>query len=405
LEATPARRRQTFALATLASLACLQPGIDPVYLTLLSLEHQVPATHHGWVVGVTQTGMALGSLAIWRAALRLRDQVFQLAALGALAANALTVMLDHTAALLATRGFFGFAMGIIYTQAMSNAAAIRPNGAYGGVFLLQLLFSTVAALLLPLISQAASPAAALAAMCVVPLVALAVTVLSPMSRVPFWSSTAHRIADGHQLATGRSAWAMAGATLLFICATMMVWTFSGALAAEAGISEGVIGHAVALGSLAGAVTACIVIREKPLVPPILTGVVGGLFLMSPVVGATPGKNNLFILSIILLNIGSTAIIVRTSGLASAASGTPKFRRFVACTHSLGLILGPVAGSVATGLMADQGLFMAAAIAIFGGCFMLVLSELWRSTGGASSWGTGEVNDIPKPRAEARPQAR
>jgi hypothetical protein len=386
-------------------LACLQPGIDPVYLTLLSLEHDVPATHHGWVVGVTQTGMALGSLAIWRAGPRFPDQVFQFAALGALAANVATVMLDHTATLLAARGFFGFAMGIIYTQAMSNAAAIRPNGAYGAVFLLQLLFSTSAALLLPRISQAASPSAALAAMCVVPLIALAITLLLPMSRVPAQRSTAHPIADGHHLAAGRSAWAMAGATLLFICATMMVWTFSGALAAEAGISESVIGHAVALGSLAGAVTACTVMREKPLVPPVLTGLVGGLFLMSPVVGARLGENDLFILSIILLNIGSTAIIVRSSGLASAASGTPRFRCFVACTHSLGLILGPVAGSIATGLAGDQGLFMAAAIAIFGGCFMLVLSELWRSTRDASSWGTAEVNAVAEPRVEVRPQAR
>jgi hypothetical protein len=49
--------------------------------------------------------------------------------------------------------------------------------------------------------------------------------------------------------------------------------------------------------------------------------------------------------------------------------------------------------------------MAAAIAIFGGCFMLVLSELWRPTPGASSWGTAEVNAGAEPTVEMRPQAR
>jgi hypothetical protein len=368
----------------LASLACLQPGIDPVFLTLLTLEHDVRPSDHGWIVGVTQAGMASGSLAVWRIGSRLPTRIFQLAALCALAASAATVKLEDTGALLVARGVFGFAMGVIYIQAMSNAAAIRPNGAYGAVFLLQLVLSTIAAFLLPIISQAAGAAAALTALCLVPLMALAITLLSPMSGTRVLESTTLlRIHDSVE-PVGVGSWAMAGATLLFICATMMVWTFSGALAAEAGISEGVIGRAVALGSLAGAFTAFAVMRERPIVPPMLTGLVSGLFLMSPLAGAQTGQANLFILSIILLNIGSTAVIIRSSGLASAASRTPLFRRFVACTHSLGLILGPVAGSIAAELAGSRGLFIAASLAVTGGCLLLLVSQVRSAPRGGSS---------------------
>lgn len=378
MEARHPLRRHAFAVAALASLACLQPGIDPVFLTLLSLEHDLPPSYHGWIVGATQAGMAAGSLAVWRIASRVPPRAFQLAALCALAASVATVKLGDTGALLAARALFGVAMGVIYTQAMSNAAAFRPNGAYGAVFLLQLLLSTFAAFVLPLISEAGGAGGALAALCVVPLAALVITSLAPMS-----DTRAHRSAGPLPLhrphrSPGLSAWTMAAATLFFICATMMVWTFSGALAIEAGISEGVIGRAVALGSLAGALTASAVMREKPIVPPALTGLVGGLFLMTPVAGAHTGHSDLFIFSIILLNVGSTAIIIRSSGLASAASGDPLFRRFVACTHSLGLILGPVAGSIATGLAGDRGLFIAAALAVSAGCLLLLVSELHSS---------------------------
>ncbi|WP_054438595.1 hypothetical protein [Novosphingobium sp. ST904] len=150
---------------------------------------------------------------------------------------------------------------------------------------------------------------------------------------------------------------------------MMVWSFTGALAIEWRISEDVVGRAVAMGSIAGAATALAVMREKPVVPPVVSGLVAGAMLLAPIAGAR-GGDMAFVLAIVLFNLGSTAIIVRTSGLASGASEDRLFRRFVTCTHSLGMIAGPVLGGIATWLMGALGLPVMAALAIVAGCLAL-----------------------------------
>ena len=170
------------------------------------------------------------------------------------------------------------------------------------------------------------------------------------------------------------AWTAAASSLLFICSTMMVWTFSGGLAVAAGISETAIGQAVALGSLAGAATAFLVMQERTRVPPAITGVLSGLTLLSPIAAIHGGGGaGGFIVAIVLLNIGSTAIIVRTSGLASAASRDALFRRFVACVHALGMIIGPLIGSASTALFGQVGLLVAATITIAAACLLLALA--------------------------------
>ncbi|WP_174523890.1 MFS transporter [Novosphingobium naphthalenivorans] len=358
----------------LACVGCLQPGIDPVFLTLLSSVHRLTPDFHGWVVSATQSGMAAGSLLTWRWGTRIPQAGFALAAGIAIIAALATPHTDQFAALLTVRGLYGGAMGMLYTQAMSNAAANRPHGAYGAVFLCQLMLSTGIAIGLPAISQAAGPAAALTTLAAAPLGALILVAFSARST----AQRAHRPETAEPQETTETsfrAWATAGATLLFICSTMMVWTFSGALAVEAGISEAVIGQAVALGSLAGAATAILVMRERSIVPPPVTGLLAGLSLLAPIAATRSGGAIPFIAAIVLLNIGSTAIIVRSSGLASAASKDSLFRRFVACTHALGMIAGPLAGSLATGIFGRTGLLIAAVLAITAACLLLLLAEV------------------------------
>ncbi|SFF91468.1 hypothetical protein SAMN05518801_103141 [Novosphingobium sp. CF614] len=367
-----ANERLMLPAVALASLGCLQPGIDPVFLTLLSSAHGLAPELHGWVVSATQTGMAAGAVVVWRWGTRLPEFGFVLAALVASVAALATTQTGYLPALLALRGLYGTAMGLLYTHAMSTAATCRPHGAYGAVFLLQLVLSTVIALVLPAIADFAGPKAALAALALAPLSALALAAWSARSA---HRRVAHmpQAPATEQGDAGPRAWATAGATLLFICATMMVWTFSGALAVGAGIPEDTIGTAVALGSLAGAATALLVMREQPLVPPPLTGLLAGLSLLGPIV-ATQGGAAPFIVAIVLLNIGSTAIIVRSSGLASAASRGSLFRRFVACTHPLGMILGPLAGSVATTTFGHAGLLLAAIATIAAACLLLAAGQ-------------------------------
>jgi hypothetical protein len=86
-----------------------------------------------------------------------------------------------------------------------------------------------------------------------------------------------------------AGWALAAATFWFICSTMLVWSFSAALATRAGIADRTIGQAVAIGSVVGALTAVAVMRERLLVPLPVTALLSGLALASPVVLTVPGR--------------------------------------------------------------------------------------------------------------------
>lgn len=320
--------------------------------------------------------MAVGSLIIWWAGSRMPRLAGPVAALGALLAAACTALVGSPEMLMDIRAVYGFAMGLIYTQAMSDAAAGRPNGAYGAVFLLQLILSSICALLLPAVADATSPGVALATLCAVPLLALLLSI-SRADIVPHLGLDLELPQQGERRPVPAAGWALAAATFLIICSTMMVWSFTGALAVQARISEDIIGGAVAIGSIAGALTALTVMREQPIIPLPVTGFLSGLALLSPIFATSLGGPMLFVAAVILLNIGSTAIIIRGSGMATAQSRDPLFRRLVACTHPLGMIVGPVIGSVATSLMGTAGLLTAAIATISAAVGAFGISQRYR----------------------------
>jgi hypothetical protein len=107
-------------------------------------------------------------------------------------------------------------------------------------------------------------------------------------------------------------------------------------------------------------------REKLLLPLPVTAVLSGGALAAPILLTAPGQEPAFVAAIILLNIGSTAMITRCSGLATATSRDSRFRRFVACTHPLGLIAGPTLGSVMMAWFGPEGLLGGLAVTLTGG---------------------------------------
>lgn len=350
-----------------AVLGCLQPGIDPVFLTLLTHATGVPLASHGWIVGATQGGSAVGALLVWLYGAHLPRRSGMAAAVLALVCALLTPLASGLAVVLALRAVFGLAMGAIYARAMAAFAARRPTGAYGAVLLSQLLCATVLSLVLPDVARRGGADLALLGLAVVPgLAALA---------MPFVECAAVS-APVERGATSRAGWAMALATFWFICATMMVWSLSGALAMAAGLGEGVIGKAVAVGSLAGAITALGVMRERRVVPMPVTAVLVGLALLAPLVMTRPGAALDFMLAIVLLNIGSTAIIIRCSGIATGLGLNTRFRVFVAATHSLGMSAGPALGSGAMWVWPGSGLLLAAGFAVVAG-IAAVSVAYWR----------------------------
>lgn len=361
---------RTIACVVAAALALLQPGIDPVFLTLLTAATGLAPSDHGWIVGATQGGMAIGAVLVWRGGIHLPQGTPAIAALIALGASLMTPALEELEALVAMRGLFGIGMGVAYTHAMSMAATCRPTGAYGAVFLIQLLLSTLVALALPAIGDATSPAVALRLLALAPAALLLLSTRTPYTG----AMPAPALHPDEKTPPPPQAWALATALFCFIAATMMIWSFAGALAMAAGMDDLVVGAAVSIGSVVGALTALAVMHERPRVPLPLTGLLSGLCLLAPLALTRPGAPALFILSIGLLNIGSTATIVRFSGLATAAGdSSPLFRRFVACVHSLGMIAGPVAGSLLSDGFGPQGLVDGALVTLTGGCIALLVA--------------------------------
>lgn len=343
-----------------AVMGCLQPGIDPVFLALASTAGTVPVAAHGGVVAATQGGAALGAMAVWRVGGRMGPRALVAAGLVAALASLSFAFSRDLATALSLRGIYGLCMGIIYATSMSHFAARRPSGAYGIVLLAQLLLSTVIALVLPELGRMIGSRAALATLAMVPLMAGAALAgnAGGVATRPAAPPPRNTVQSGPV-----ARWAMAASTFLFICATMMVWSLSSALAAREGLSDAMVGQAVAIGSLAGAFTALAVMRETSIVPLPVTAVLAGLALVSPLLFTSLGPPTGFIGSIIALNIGSTAIIVRCSGLASAMAGDSRFRTLVACTHSVGLVVGPLCGSALVAVLGWSGLML--------GCFGIV----------------------------------
>ncbi len=360
--------KRTGACILAAALALLQPGIDPVFLTLLSAATGLAPSDHGWIVGATQTGMAIGAIIIWRGGAAMPSFIPALGALTALAASLLTPALDDLGMLIVVRGLFGIGTGVAYTHAMSMAAARRPALAYGAVFIIQLLLSTLVALALPFVGETEGPVVALRFLALAPATLLLLAALAP---APARTPGGLIIGSSEEDAPPLRAWALAGALFCFIAATMMIWSFAGALAMTAGINDDVVGAAVAIGSVVGALTALAVMRERAVVPLPLTGLFCSLCLLAPLVMTRAGAPILFTLSISLLNIGSTATIIRFSGEATAAHESPVFRRFVSCIHSLGMIVGPLAGSILSHAFGPWALIDGATTTLLCGCIALL----------------------------------
>ncbi|MBT0667466.1 MFS transporter [Novosphingobium profundi] len=360
------------------ALALLQPGIDPVFLSLLSKAHALDPTLHGWIVSATQAGLAAGSLLSLLAGSRLPPYTFALAALLALAAALGTALSGEFATLVVLRAAFGLATGLIYTQALAHAARHRPTAAFAATFLLQLLLSMIAAIALPALAESFDARLALVGLALVPgaLLAILLLVPDPIGTHCEWSRAAQdasvRRAEPAGSGFSLQIALLAGAILGYVCATMMVWSMTGSMALAAGFSNATIGNAVSIGSLAGAVTALALFAERIRVSPKLTAVLCGLSLMAPVFATIHGHPLLFILGIIAFNIGSTAIVIRCSGFAASACRSTRDLRFVSCLQTLGMIAGPAIGSLSTMAASPGGPLLPAGAAIALACSALTI---------------------------------
>jgi predicted MFS family arabinose efflux permease len=317
-----------------AGLALLQPGIDPVFLVLLSDNTGLAPASHGLVVGASQAGMAAGALLVARTrrpALRLAGIIGTLAALA-------TVVADGLLAILVIRAIFGFAAGMIYAAALRDATAQSrapsPAHAMGTILFAQLAVATFAALLLPAVARVAGPAAALLCLAAVP-VAAGLLLLSDRQ------APREILCD---VDTDQQLTPAMLAVFLFVAASAMIWSYVGADAVVAGFSSQTVGIGVALGSIAAGVAALVVAQATPRLSLVMSAALAGLAMAAPLLMAANALA--YVAAMIAFNVGATYAVARFSAVAIEQGD--RARTLVPAVQAVAMVIGPLAGAIAVG---------------------------------------------------------
>lgn len=334
-----------------AGLGLLQPGIDPVFLVLLSANSNLAPTSHGLVVGVSQAGMAAGALL----AARSRQPAFlRLAGIAGTLAALATVFADGIWAVLALRAVFGLATGMIYAAALRDATAAArapsPAHAMGTILLAQLALATLVALLLPEVASIAGPAIALLCLAVVPIAATCLLV-SDRAASP---EVVGEIESPQRLSPAIVA------VFLFVAASAMIWSYVGAGAVVAGFSNHIVGLAVALGSVAAGIAALVVARATPRLPLPASAALTGLAMAAPLLMA--GSAFAYVAAMIAFNIGATYAVARFSAVAIGQGD----RAAVPAVQSVAMVAGPLVGAAAVALGGAPALGFVAVLTLAAG---------------------------------------
>ena len=321
-----------------ATLAALQPGIEPATLSLLVANHAVNPADLGWVVSVGQIGMAGGALLGWHRNGTGRASRLGAPAIGVGACLAMTMAHD-LAAVLALRLVLGVVMGLLLTHATAAAACRRPQNAIGIIILAQQLVSTGVLAGLPLMAAAWGPATALGTLAAAPLV-IALLMLVPMT-----AAVAAPPVDATADATTAPAADSALVPMAMIVAvTMMLWSYVAPMGSGLGLGAADVGFAIALGSLASAPAAVLAAFFSPRFPPWLTAVVCGAGMLSPLVVPLHAGLTGYLTAMALFNAGSTFGTIRFTAWAMPARGQQ--RRFAAMVQCVAMSAGPALGAVA-----------------------------------------------------------
>lgn len=341
-----------------AGLAFLQPGIDPVFLVLLSAHAGVGLEDHGLIVGASQAGMAAGAL-VTAVLPRLPRAALGMAAAAGIAASLATAGAAGFPALLAARGLFGFTAGLLYAAQLRSATATAPAHGMGMILVFQLVFAALVGMVLPEIAARAGPSAALACLAAVPLANLVLIAGAPDRVEP---------AAPRRLATPYRIDAASAAVVLYVAASMMIWSYIGARAVSLGLSDAAVGAGVAAGSVAAGVAALAVARGAPTLPTPASGLLAALALASPFVTGTSTLG--FVAAMILFNIGATYSVARFS--ARAIERQDSARSAVPALHGIAMVIGPFVGAAAVAAGGYAALATIAALALVAAVAALVI---------------------------------
>jgi hypothetical protein len=367
----------------IAALACLQPGIEPVFLNLLTAHAGLPPVQHGWVAGGGQLGMALGALLCWSVPSTTTRVVALVATLTASAVGLLMVGAVEIEWIILIRAIMGFCSGLVFTRATGAATRANPNHAFGMILLIQLLLATAVSIILPLAATATTPAFAIGLTSLCP-IAMFVLLAGEGTPVDDRSAARPLIPSTVGRRPPLVSVALVLAMFLVVATTMMIWSYAGALGTFMGLGDQSVGLGVAVGSFSGVLPALAASRTSPRAPPALTGLICGLAMLTllAIPALRMGEAG-FITAMCLFNVGSTFAIIRFSALAVGQNAPAALRRCVAALHCAAMVAGPFAAGGAVNLAGFDGLDMLAVFALAIAVVALFLATPYGRPSGAA----------------------
>jgi len=324
-----------------ATLATLQPGIEPATLTLLALNHVCRPDHFGWIVGAGQAGMAIGAALCWRLdKLAGRNAALGAAATGVIGSLSLALSHDLISALF-LRFILGVAMGVLLTRATAQAARYRPHHAIGTMLLAQQILSTAVMAALPIAGVAWGATAALATLAAGP---LAMILLIGSDDAPVLPAAAGASAGEHAHVTAIRTGARRAMALVFGI-TMLAWSYMEVVGEELDLAPRVIGLTIAIASLGSIPAGLLASLRPPRYAPSLTLLVAGSGIVAPLL--IPDESDLWIYgaAMTLFNAGSTFAMIRCLAWAMEGREADADRRGVLMVQCVAMGIGPAIGAL------------------------------------------------------------
>ena len=363
-----------------ATLATLQPGIEPATLALLALNHVCRPDHFGWIVGAGQAGMAIGAALCWRFdRLAGKQAALGAAIIGLIGSLALALSRDLASA-LTLRLVLGVAMGLLLTRATAEAARYRPHHAIGTMLLAQQILSTAVMAALPIAGAAWGPTAALAALAAGP---LAIILLIGSDDAPVLPEGSDAAADQRPVAPIRTGARRAMA--LVFAVTMLAWSYMEVVGEELDLAPHVIGLTIAIASLGSVPAGLLASLRPPRHAPSLTLLVAGSGIVAPLL--IPDESNLWIYgaTMILFNAGSTFAMTRCLAWAMEGREADADRRAVLMIQCIAMGIGPAIGAMTMTVGGLAAIGLVASIGLAGAIFAMLpdmtgrIADLLRET--------------------------
>lgn len=366
--------RTTGAAVFIAASALVLMGVQPILVGLYADHFHLTLSQNGWVIAAEQLGACTGAVLGYWLSTRVswKTSIMGACAVAAIA-NILTAIAADIPTLLIVRFASGLSTTLMYTVAVYCLGhAKSPDRAYGVVFVLQTIFMSMDAMVLPTLVSHFGYVVGIVSGSGWFVAALMTAQWLPGDQVRFASKSAQLHAADRSYAVGIGA--LVGSFLLEL-SVFAVWGFLERIGRRNGISDELIGYAIAIG--------------------VLGGIPGGLFPAT--VGARFGRLKmvsaatlLLILSYIVLahklgwmsysiwitvlNIGWVLGLVYYMGLAVHNDPDGRLTRLVPFAQTFGTAVGPACSALATGRYRLGPIFLIGSLAAAAGLATVLVAQ-------------------------------